>query len=364
MSNYLTVRDLDQAILGFILEHTYGKPSVIKVEGNVKGKVQKNPKVIIDSFLKIGFVLLEKNGLYKGDESISISSFLMRRDNLFIYSGNLSLTGGGSIFSSEEESPVYFISDCIEIVENSAKKYFDLIIEDDHKKVSPTINILVNNSYEGMYLSKRTISASDVDLDVHYSKGFREVSDKILHKLRNDHGGLMLFSGEPGTGKTNYIRKLTEWVPDREFIFIPPFMIDNLVSPQLLSLLLEHPKCILVIEDAEKAITKRENSINSSLVSTILNLSDGFMSDVIQSSLILTFNCDEKDIDEALLRKGRLKVHHRFNKLSADESNKVFDLIGKDYRAVDSMSLAEIYNLAEDTGYSDKKEEKRIGFGA
>jgi SpoVK/Ycf46/Vps4 family AAA+-type ATPase len=144
-------------------------------------------------------------------------------------------------------------------------------------------------------------------------------------------------------------------------------MINCLASPDFTDLVLNSLKgSILVIEDAEKALMKRESEDgfhNSELVSTILNLTDGLYSDLAHISIIATYNCDRNLIDPALLRKGRLRSEYHFKKLSVDRCQKLMDALENDMDVEDEMTLAEIFN--HEKQYSNRKSEKKrsVGFG-
>jgi SpoVK/Ycf46/Vps4 family AAA+-type ATPase len=203
----------------------------------------------------------------------------------------------------------------------------------------------------------------DTDLALNYGDSFPEFHEKLANSLNEDKSGLYLFYGAPGTGKSSYIKYLLSGNLNRKIAYIPVGLIDKLVSPDMLPLLMENKDIILLIEDAEKALLSREESENSSLVSTILNLTDGFIGQALNISVIATFNTAKDRIDAALLRKGRLKLSHEFRKLSVAESKKLAEHIGKDATDIDEeLSLADIYHLEKTTGYTEP--EKRVfGFG-
>jgi hypothetical protein len=120
---------------------------------------------------------------------------------------------------------------------------------------------------------------------------------------------------------------------------------------------------VLVLEDAEKAVVARNNQQgNESLVSALLNIGDGIMGSILNLSMIVSFNTDKENVDEALLRKGRLLYEHSFDKLSKEDSQRLLNKLNKNYTATEAMSLADIYNVEVETNH--KKEEARpIGFG-
>ena len=100
----------------------------------------------------------------------------------------------------------------------------------------------------------------------------------------------------------------------------------------------------------------------SSIFQTILNYSDGIIGDLIQCKFIFTFNTHLSKIDKALLRKGRMKLNHEFQKLKGEDLKKLLKKLGKSISQEDienGLTLAEIYNLDEED-YSNK--ERKIGF--
>jgi len=117
---------------------------------------------------------------------------------------------------------------------------------------------------------------------------------------------------------------------------------------------------ILIIEDAERVISDREGNGSPAGVSNILNLTDGILGDCLSIQIVATFNMKREKIDQALLRKGRLIVEHRFGKLSPEESNKLLKHLEKDHIVEESMCLADIYNI--DVELIKTSNKSKIGF--
>ena len=111
---------------------------------------------------------------------------------------------------------------------------------------------------------------------------------------------------------------------------------------------------IIIIEDAEEALIRKSERTSS--VQNILNVTDGILSDILNSHWVFTFNVDIKNIDPALLRKGRLNLKYEFESLSKDKVEKLCIKLGKNPPS--NYTLADIYN-SEENGVTDKKE---IGF--
>ena len=68
---------------------------------------------------------------------------------------------------------------------------------------------------------------------------------------------MILLHGDPGTGKTTYIKHLIYKFLDKEFIFIQNDFVRDLLKPSFISFLLQNKNAILIIEDAEKVVVTR-----------------------------------------------------------------------------------------------------------
>lgn len=200
----------------------------------------------------------------------------------------------------------------------------------------------------------------DLDIDKLYNDDFKEVHETILASLATDRAGLILLHGDPGTGKTSYIKGLITKHPGQTFIFIQNEFVNELLRPDFVSFLLNHKNAILIIEDAEKVIITREQSNANSVVSTILQLTDGLFSDYLNIKIICTFNTSIDKIDKALLRKGRMIAYYDFKPLEGEKAAALMNDLGAGNETKD-MTLAEIFSH-EERGYDQAGRKKNIGF--
>lgn len=221
---------------------------------------------------------------------------------------------------------------------------------------------ILASEYGDLAFTALPIPTTQMDLALNYGDSFLKVHDNLVDNLNNTTSGLYLFYGEPGTGKSSYIKYLLSAGIDRKMAYIPVGLIDKLTHPDMLPLLMNNKNIILILEDAEKALLSREVSQDSAIVSTILNLTDGFIGQAINISIVATFNTEKDKIDEALLRKGRLRMSHEFKKIPVSNCKKIALSLGIDpAKITEDMTLAEIYNFDGDTGYVAPVE-GRIGF--
>lgn len=200
-----------------------------------------------------------------------------------------------------------------------------------------------------------------INLDLNYGENFKKIHSIVVEKLNQPNGkGIILFHGDPGTGKTSYIKHLTSLIKEKDILFIPPSMAEMLSEPTIIPFLMDHKNSILIIEDAERVIADREGNGSPAGVSNILNLTDGILGDCLSIQIVATFNMKREKIDPALLRKGRLIAEHKFEKLSSENSNKLLRYLNKDFVVNEPTSLADIYNI--DTELIKSTSPKKIGF--
>lgn len=223
---------------------------------------------------------------------------------------------------------------------------------------------LIIKGEAGLRTQSFTTKIDDFDVSLHYGESFKHTYDVIVKRLNTKFDkGIVLFHGVPGCGKTSLVKLLTKHVKDKEVIFVPPYLIESIGSPDFIPFLLQHPNAILVIEDAEKVLLSRDmNEGSSQGVSSLLNISDGILGDCLNIQVICTFNTKKDKIDSALLRDGRLIALHEFGLLTSDESNKLLQHLGKDHVATAPMTLASIYGVGTEILQHKVEQQSSIGF--
>lgn len=316
----------------------------------------------LDHLINGGAELIESSITIDDDASKDDSDMILRKfetifkdeasRRLFWYKGNLIV-----ITNTGEDGCVisfYWPIDGVSI-HDEFKSY---LVE----RKKGAVSILLNSNY-GLTTKSVDFEPPVIgDLNLNYGTGFTALHEQIVTKLAANKAGLHLYHGAPGSGKSTYIKHLTTLV-DREFIFIPTGMAGELSSPAFLKLLMEHTNAILVLEDAEQALQSREvDAYTSSTVSTLLNISDGILGNLLNITIIATYNADKQTIDKALLRKGRLAFTHTFDKLSIDDAKRLAQSLNKTIIINEPTSLADIYNAEDNTNYSAPKT-RTMGFG-
>jgi hypothetical protein len=172
-----------------------------------------------------------------------------------------------------------------------------------------------------------------------------------------DKSGLVILHGEKGTGKSCYIKNLIHNHPEVKFVYVPAQIITLMSDPSFGSFLATLNNHVIVLEDCENAIRDRKNDNTAASVSLLLNMTDGILSDDLGIKFICTFNEDIKDIDEALLRKGRLVSKYEFKPLCPEKVAVLLNEMGygvPENEVVNDMTLADLFHI-EDPDYQPAK---------
>lgn len=222
---------------------------------------------------------------------------------------------------------------------------------------------------------------------IDYSGYSHEIHGKIREMIADlrtpfPTGRISVLEGPPGTGKTFVLRGLMRDIPDATFIFVPPQMIPHLGSPNLVPVLLRlkndehHGPIVFLCEDADSILTKRNQS-NMEDVASMLNLSAGLIGELVDIRIVATTNADRSQIDEAILRPGRLSQYIKVPPLSVSEANALYTKLtgnepatdlwngvranayrrvgfGADDQAGDGVKLADVYQMARRNGWRPK----------
>lgn len=181
----------------------------------------------------------------------------------------------------------------------------------------------------GFCLQKGKIKeVKNFSIERQYNDDFVHEDEKIKKFIEDkDKSGLVILHGEKGTGKTTYIRNLINTNPSRKFVYVTPDLVEMLGQPAFTSFLNTLSDHIIILEDCENVIRDRRTTGMTSGVSTLLNMSDGLLADDLGIKFICTFNADIKDIDSALMRKGRLVSKYEFKPLTVEKTNALLEFV-------------------------------------
>lgn len=211
---------------------------------------------------------------------------------------------------------------------------------------------------------KSPIKNRELEDDIIASNYNDDIPDEAVQEFLRDkeQTGIMIFNGDPGTGKSYYLRYLAKTNPNLKFLFLRQEFMSQISSEKFLKFLFDNKGSVIVFEDCEDLVKRREQNTNIASLSSLLNLSDGIIGDQINLKFICTFNCKVSEIDEAIMRKGRMQVHYEFKPLAIEKANNLLKKLDSPAVATRQMTLADIYFSHKENNFS-RKPRKAIGFG-
>jgi hypothetical protein len=192
--------------------------------------------------------------------------------------------------------------------------------------------------------------------------------ERIMGSFRPGHGGrLMLWTGQPGTGKTYALRALAwEWRKWCSVHYITdPEILFGGNSRYLMHLLTraDHSKewRLLVLEDTGELLSADAKSRTGQGLSRLLNVVDGLIGQSFPTLVLVTTNELIRTLHPAIARPGRCASHIEFEQLSEEEAGAW--LAGREVNSdqLRARTLAELYAVAD--GFAaPESARKTVGF--
>ena len=261
------------------------------------------------------------------------------------------------------------------VVDQELVKLCELVEKDFVSKLKTNLIFsIIRNSY-GLTISSMGDGSSPLIKENYLPEVLNDVDYVISAFTKNPPGGrICILNGEPGTGKTHLIRSILTRM-DCVFLIVPSNLIDSLDKPEFMPLLInvknDHDKpIIMIIEDGDACLVPRKSD-NISTISSLLNLSDGILGSIIDIKMIISTNADIKEMDQAIMRPGRLCRNIHVGSLPYEQAQKVYERLMNSTEAKLAYSkyytLAQIYDIVNnaDTIFTNKSamsSKRSIGF--
>ena len=185
--------------------------------------------------------------------------------------------------------------------------------------------------------------------------------EHLLALMRDKTHGLVFLGGPSGTGKSYLIRTmLSELRTSRKGLVCSP-ALDFLRNPGLLlQVASQYKRAIVVLEDVGEVLEQAAQGTGRlEEVSGLLNLSEGLLSILSDTVMVVSSNVAPDKLNPALLRPGRCLGRLEVGRLEHEQAQR---WLGKDLPKR-GYSLAELYALRDGTMPMDgSPQQQQVGF--
>ena len=173
--------------------------------------------------------------------------------------------------------------------------------------------------------------------------------DTYIENFLNSKAPLLILQGEPGTGKTTFLKYILKAMQEKVFQKKEDFHAIYSFDENLFYLsdfyrrIIYDTYDVLVLEDINQVLYKNQDDDKLNPINKFLSVTDGLISKY--KKIIITTNIESRaHINPALLRPGRCYDVIPFRKLEGIEIDNLCDSCAKDLNLqTESINLSEFY---------------------
>lgn len=245
-----------------------------------------------------------------------------------------------------------------DFVRSIASEIQNLTIDYEPYVPKPKVSMIFGDNNE-LDTTPIRIVKPKYSLSDHYNDDFMAVHRSILERLKEENSKVsVLLCGKSLEEKLFYIRYLLTSLRKDVFV-LPPYLDVALCGSEMFKILLNNPNSVLVIENADRFLEKKEKDGRPTLVH-LVEAYYGMLAEVMHTPIVCTFNCEMAKIDKALMDKAQT-IAYEFKELTVDKSQALSNKLGFDSTIARPMSLADIYYQGE-KDFSTPIKRRTMGF--
>lgn len=245
------------------------------------------------------------------DYLMNEKSLVKLSDNIFVSYSQLDKLTDSKVIG---DVSFYYNSKSISEIESLIEKLSEAEINYQDSDSQERFNSSILTP-EGLDIESINLLDTDYEnIDLYYNEHVIKESKKIIREIKKKNKGLTLIFGQRGTGKTHLINHIVSSL-DKMVIFIPSTMIDHTINnPDFINFIRRYQNSIIVIDDCDTLFTDiyRKSTL---FVNNLLQLVDGYQSDLFSLNFILSFNIDKEDLYD----KSLFDCNHLIGQIEIDE---------------------------------------------
>ena len=220
-------------------------------------------------------------------------------------------------------------------------------------QTSITIAFWMRNERGGTWRNRSIDAPAFNEIEDNYTAPVRGALEQLCATRAPDRGRLILWRGEPGTGKSHALRALARaWAPwcSAHFVMDPEELLGH-GAAYLLDLLSwdgddENRWRLVILEDAGELIAADARAVAGQALSRLLNVADGLLGQGPRTLLLITTNEPVGRLHPATRRPGRCLADIEFAPLTTLEANAWLAARGHACRVDAPTPLAELFARA------------------
>lgn len=206
-------------------------------------------------------------------------------------------------------------------------------------------------------MMRKLDTPSWAELKDNYDTGVVEGMERLFALRDCPKERMILWHGEPGTGKTHALRALLrEWQPwcDAAFMTDPErfvggsptyiFDVANFGGGRTAREARQRSK-LIILEDAGELMTTEARVSTGQGLSRLLNMTDGLLGQGLKVMILITTNEPLRAMHPAVIRPGRCLSEMEFGALSTDKANRWLREQGSNAQVHGPATLAQLYSM-------------------